>query len=191
MNPRPSVSFIVTVYNKEYFLPAVFDAMLAQSGDFEREYVIVNDGSTDNSLALIREFAERTPDVVVIDQVADQRLTGGDAEGDTDALGDRPCEQHPEFDHVGQYQHREHRVRRGERPLRDHGDRLARPAIGNHPANRAEHEHWQAKPEEEQPEGGGGVREVERQESARDDAGPERGEVQQYGEPEHPISGYP
>lgn len=68
MNPRPSVSFIVTVYNKEYFLPAVFDAMLAQSGDFEREYVIVNDGSTDNSLALIREFAERTPDVVVIDQ---------------------------------------------------------------------------------------------------------------------------
>ena len=67
-NNRPAVSFVLTVYNKEYFLPAVLDAVVAQSGDFEREYVIVNDGSTDDSLSLIRAFAERTPNVVIVDQ---------------------------------------------------------------------------------------------------------------------------
>lgn len=49
-----SVSFIVTVYNKRDFLPGVLQALAAQTGDFSREYVFVDDGSTDGSLDYLR-----------------------------------------------------------------------------------------------------------------------------------------
>lgn len=48
------VSFIVTVYNKRDFLPRVLQAIAAQTGDFLREYVFVDDGSTDDSLEYLR-----------------------------------------------------------------------------------------------------------------------------------------
>jgi len=48
------VSFIVTVYNKRPFLPAVLAAIRAQAGDFAKEYVIVDDGSIDGSLDFVR-----------------------------------------------------------------------------------------------------------------------------------------
>jgi glycosyltransferase involved in cell wall biosynthesis len=50
------VAFIVTVYNKRPFLPDVLAAVHGQRGDFAREYVIVDDGSTDGSLELAREI---------------------------------------------------------------------------------------------------------------------------------------
>jgi glycosyltransferase involved in cell wall biosynthesis len=48
------VSFIVTVYNKIRFLPRVLQALADQKGEFEREYVFVDDGSTDRSLDYLR-----------------------------------------------------------------------------------------------------------------------------------------
>lgn len=48
------VSFIVTVYNKLPFLSGVLAAIRAQRGDFAREYVLVDDGSTDGSLDFLR-----------------------------------------------------------------------------------------------------------------------------------------
>jgi glycosyltransferase involved in cell wall biosynthesis len=48
------VSFIVTVYNKRTFLPQVLAALAAQTGDFAREFVFVDDGSTDGSLDYLR-----------------------------------------------------------------------------------------------------------------------------------------
>lgn len=50
------VSFIMTVYNKRPYLTDVLAAVRRQRGDFAREYVIVDDGSTDGSLALIRDL---------------------------------------------------------------------------------------------------------------------------------------
>lgn len=49
------VSFIVTVYNKRPFLPAVLAAIYGQQGEFGREYVFVDDGSTDGSLEFLRD----------------------------------------------------------------------------------------------------------------------------------------
>ncbi|HZK89170.1 MAG TPA: glycosyltransferase family 2 protein [Stellaceae bacterium] len=49
------ISFIVTVYNKRPFLPEVLAAVRGQRGDFAREYVIVDDGSTDGSLEFVRQ----------------------------------------------------------------------------------------------------------------------------------------
>lgn len=61
-------SVLVPVYNVECHLPVCFASIEAQSfGDFE--VVLVNDGSTDSSGALCREFAEKHPGQVrVIEQ---------------------------------------------------------------------------------------------------------------------------
>jgi glycosyltransferase involved in cell wall biosynthesis len=50
------VAFIITVYNKRPFLPDVLSAVRSQHGEFAREYIIVDDGSTDGSLDLVRQI---------------------------------------------------------------------------------------------------------------------------------------
>jgi len=62
------VSFIVTVYNKRHFLPRVIEALAAQTGDFRREYVFVDDGSTDGSLAYLRSATSGWPHCTIIAQ---------------------------------------------------------------------------------------------------------------------------
>jgi len=49
------VSYVVTVYNKAPYLPAVLDALAGQGGDFERQFIFVDDGSTDGGLDILRE----------------------------------------------------------------------------------------------------------------------------------------
>lgn len=63
------VSFVVTVYNKAAFLPGVIAALKAQTGAFAREYVFVNDGSSDNSLDIVRSETQGLDNVVIVDQV--------------------------------------------------------------------------------------------------------------------------
>lgn len=43
------VSFVIPVYNKRQFLPQVIAGLKAQRGDFAREFIFVDDGSTDGS----------------------------------------------------------------------------------------------------------------------------------------------
>ena len=62
------VSFVVPVYNKAPYLPAVLDAIKAQRGDFARQYVFVDDGSSDDSLALVKRLTKGWPDTVIESQ---------------------------------------------------------------------------------------------------------------------------
>jgi glycosyltransferase involved in cell wall biosynthesis len=62
------VSYVVPVFNKARWLPAVLDALKAQRGDFAREYIFVDDGSTDDSLALLRGATRDWPDVTIVTQ---------------------------------------------------------------------------------------------------------------------------
>lgn len=62
------VSFVVPVYNKAPWLPAVLDGIKGQRGNFPREYIFVDDGSTDGSLALVRELTRDWPDARLITQ---------------------------------------------------------------------------------------------------------------------------
>ncbi|SLN48508.1 glycosyltransferase family 2 protein [Oceanibacterium hippocampi] len=64
----PTVSFVVTVYNKARYLPRVLAALADQEGEFAREYVIVDDGSTDGSAALVREATRDWPNLILIEQ---------------------------------------------------------------------------------------------------------------------------
>lgn len=65
MNPK--VSVIMPVYNAERFLRESIESILNQSfSDFE--FIIINDGSRDNSLNIIKEYAEKDSRIKIIDQ---------------------------------------------------------------------------------------------------------------------------
>ena len=60
------VSFVMTVYNKEYYLPSVLKALFAQKGLKNPEFIFVDDASTDNSVNIIKEFSKDIENVTII-----------------------------------------------------------------------------------------------------------------------------
>ncbi len=67
MKIMPKISIIVPVYNTEQYLPQCIDSILAQSfTDFE--LILVNDGSTDNSLKICKEYARKDSRIVVVNK---------------------------------------------------------------------------------------------------------------------------
>ena len=61
----PGVSFLVPVYNKAPHLPAVLRQIARQTGDYPRQYVFVDDGSTDGSLEIVRELTADWDNTVI------------------------------------------------------------------------------------------------------------------------------
>jgi glycosyltransferase involved in cell wall biosynthesis len=59
------VSVIIPIYNVSAYLRECLDSVIGQNLQ-ELEIICVNDGSTDNSLEIIREYAARDPRIVVI-----------------------------------------------------------------------------------------------------------------------------
>ncbi len=60
ISQNPGVSFVIPVFNKRPFLPQVIAGLKAQRGDFAREFIFIDDGSTDGSGA---ELARLIPDL--------------------------------------------------------------------------------------------------------------------------------
>lgn len=60
------VSFIVTVFNKEKFIGRVIDSLKKVNGNFRKEFIIVNDGSTDSSLDVIKQHSIELPNTTII-----------------------------------------------------------------------------------------------------------------------------
>ena len=63
---HPGVSFVITVYNKAAEIAATAASLFAQTGDFPREFIFVDDGSTDRSLDLLRQAAAGRDDVTIL-----------------------------------------------------------------------------------------------------------------------------
>ena len=63
------ITYIVPCYNIEKQLPRCVESLERQHlEDSELEFIMVNDGSTDNTLTVIKQFAERDDRVIVVDQ---------------------------------------------------------------------------------------------------------------------------
>lgn len=60
------VSIVIPIYNVERYLRECLDSVCRQTLS-DIEILCVNDGSTDGSLAIIREYAARDPRIVVLD----------------------------------------------------------------------------------------------------------------------------
>ena len=62
-----TVSVVVPIYNVEKYLPQCLDSLLSQTLT-NMEFILVNDGSADNSQKIIDEYAKKDPRIVAITQ---------------------------------------------------------------------------------------------------------------------------
>ena len=71
---KPSVSVVMSVFNSAPTLSATLDSILKQDGiDFE--FVVIDDGSTDNSRQILLDYASQDPRLIVMHQ-ENRGLTG-------------------------------------------------------------------------------------------------------------------
>ena len=64
---RIDVSIIIPVYNVEDYLPECLDSVIAQTIS-SREIIIINDGSTDSSYEILKEYKKKFPELIIINQ---------------------------------------------------------------------------------------------------------------------------
>ena len=69
MHPRPMISLVIPVYNEEGNLKTLMGRITPVMAAMERPYevILVDDGSRDRSLDLLKGFAERSPEVRVVE----------------------------------------------------------------------------------------------------------------------------
>ncbi len=67
MNIHPKVTVIIPVYNVAAYLPQCLDSVIAQTLD-DIEIICVNDGSKDESLAVLNEYAAQDSRIKIIDK---------------------------------------------------------------------------------------------------------------------------
>lgn len=83
----PRVSVVMSVYNGEQYLNEAVESILNQSfSDFE--FVIVDDGSTDSSLRILKSFAARDARIYLLERAENRGLTICLNEGIRVASGD-------------------------------------------------------------------------------------------------------
>lgn len=64
-NIMPKITVLMSVYNDEKYLQESIDSILNQTFT-EFEFLIINDGSTDNSFNILKENAEKDPRIKVV-----------------------------------------------------------------------------------------------------------------------------
>lgn len=70
MRPSPAISAVLPVYNGEPYVREAVESVLTQTfTDFE--LIIINDGSTDGSCAILREFAANDSRIVLVERSND------------------------------------------------------------------------------------------------------------------------
>lgn len=80
------ISIIVPVYNVEAYLKECLNSLLNQDFNGEYEIICVNDGSTDNSLNILKEYQKTNDKIVLVDQ-KNKGLSGARNTGFKNAKG--------------------------------------------------------------------------------------------------------
>jgi len=74
MKNNPKISIIMPVYNVETFLSEAIESVLNQTF-YDFEFVIINDGSTDNSLEIIKNYEKKDSRIVLLDNKENLGIT--------------------------------------------------------------------------------------------------------------------
>lgn len=64
---NPIISIIIPVYNVQDYLPECLDSLVKQTKN-EFEVILINDGSTDNSLNICKEYKNKLSNCLIIEQ---------------------------------------------------------------------------------------------------------------------------
>ena len=64
MEREPLVSVLCTAFNHGRFIRSALEGFVSQRTDFPFEVIVHDDASTDDTASIIREFADRYPDVI-------------------------------------------------------------------------------------------------------------------------------
>jgi len=84
----PAISIIVPVYNVEKYLIRCLDSIFNQKFEHTFEVIVVEDCSTDNSLLLLKEYKKTNPELIIIKQHTNQKLSVARKTGMDIAKGD-------------------------------------------------------------------------------------------------------
>ena len=60
------VSYVITAYNKRKYLQNVFKSLCLEGGSHNREYIVVDDGSSDNTSIILKKFSSKLPGKLTI-----------------------------------------------------------------------------------------------------------------------------
>ncbi len=84
---KPKISVIIPVYNFEKYLESCLDSVINQS--FKNiEIICVNDCSTDNSLSILKRYADKDDRIIIVDKKENQGLLSARKSGVSIADGD-------------------------------------------------------------------------------------------------------
>lgn len=61
---NPKVSVCVTTYNQERYIKKCLESIVAQKCNFDFEVIVGEDSSTDNTRTIVKEYADKYPDIV-------------------------------------------------------------------------------------------------------------------------------
>lgn len=67
-NTAPDVSVIVPVYNVERYIERCLSSLINQTCSCKYEIIVVNDGTKDNSMEIVRRFADKYNNITIIEQ---------------------------------------------------------------------------------------------------------------------------
>ena len=63
-----SVSYIIPIFNKSLFLSLVINCLKNQNGSYKREFIFIDDGSTDDSLKILKKETRKMENCKIIIQ---------------------------------------------------------------------------------------------------------------------------
>ena len=86
----PKYSVVIPAYNESARIPATLESVIAaiRANQWPAEVIVVNDGSTDSTAQLVRDFALRTPEVRLLENPGNRGKGYSVRAGILNALGD-------------------------------------------------------------------------------------------------------
>ncbi len=62
------ISYVCPIYNKKHYLKDVTNSIKNQVGEFEKEYIFIDDGSSDSSISYLQKYTKKWKNIKILSQ---------------------------------------------------------------------------------------------------------------------------